>query len=110
MLVSDFEILKKRLPEKPDIDFIAARYRESGTVARLLWEHPADPKFMRYLHRLKMPVLIVWGEEDKLIPVQQAATWRKLVPHADIRTYPRAGHLVHLEQPDAVAAIAKFLS
>jgi pimeloyl-ACP methyl ester carboxylesterase len=109
LLTSDFEVIKKRLPEKPDLDFIGDRYRESGTVARLLWEHPADPKFMRYLHRLKMPVLIVWGEEDKLIPVQQTAIWRKLIPHADIRTYPRAGHLVHLEQPEAVAAIARFL-
>jgi pimeloyl-ACP methyl ester carboxylesterase len=110
LLVSDFEVIKKRLPEKPDIDFIGERYRESGTVARLLWEHPADAKFMRYLHRIKMPTMIVWGDEDKLIPVQHADTWRKLVPHADIKIYQGAGHLVHLEKPEAAEAIAKFLS
>lgn len=110
LLVSDFEVIKKRLPEKPDLDFIADRYRESGTVARLLWEHPADAKFMRYLHRIKMPTMIVWGDEDKLIPVQHTDTWRKLVPHADIRIYQGAGHLVHLEKPEAAEAIARFLS
>ena len=110
LLTSDFEVIKKRLPEKPDLDFIGARYRESGTVARLFWEHPVNPKFMRYLHRIKMPTLIVWGDEDKLIPVQHIDTWRKLVPHADIRIYKGAGHLVHLEQPEAADAIAKFLS
>jgi pimeloyl-ACP methyl ester carboxylesterase len=110
LLTSDFEVIKKRLPEKPDLDFIGDRYRESGTVARLLWEHPADPKFMRYLHRIKAPTLIVWGDEDKIIPVQQTDTWRKLVPHADIKVFKGAGHLVHLEKPEAADAIAKFLS
>jgi pimeloyl-ACP methyl ester carboxylesterase len=110
LLTSNFEVIKKRLPEKPDMDFIGDRYRESGTVARLLWEHPDDPKFMRYLHRIKVPTMIVWGDEDKIVPVQQAETWRKLVPHADIKTYNGAGHLVHLEKPDATDAIAKFLS
>ena len=47
------------------------------------------------------------------IPIQNggvnADTWRKLVPHADIRIYKGAGHLVHLEKPEAADAIAKFL-
>jgi pimeloyl-ACP methyl ester carboxylesterase len=109
LLVSNFDVLKKRLPEKPDLDFIGERYRESATVARLLWEHPADPKFMRHLHRIKMPTLILWGDEDKLIPVQQTETWRKFLPQADIQVFKGAGHLVHLERPEAVAAVAKFL-
>ena len=110
LLVSNFDILRKRLPEKPDIDFMAARYRESSTVARLLWEHPADPKFMRYLHRVKMPTLIIWGDEDKIIPVQQTQMWRKLIPNAEIMVFKGAGHLVHLEKPEALEAVAKFLT
>ena len=109
LLVSNFEVIKKRLPEKPDLDFIGERYREAGTVARLFWEHPTNPKFMRHLHRIEMPTLIVWGDEDKIIPVQQTDTWRKLVPHADIKIFQGAGHLVHLEKPEAAAAIAAFL-
>lgn len=110
LLVSNFEVLKKQLPEKPDLDFMGDRYRESGTVARLFWERPASPKFMRYLHRIKMPTMIVWGDEDKLVPVQHTETWRKLVPHANIKVYKGAGHLVHLEKPEAADAIARFLS
>jgi pimeloyl-ACP methyl ester carboxylesterase len=110
LLTSDFEVIKKRLPENPDLDFIGERYRESGTVARLFWERPNDPKFMRYLHRIKAPTMIVWGDEDKIIPVEQAATWRKHVPHADVRIYKGAGHLVHLEKPEAADAIARFLA
>ena len=109
LLVSNFDVLKKRLPEKPDLDFMGERYREATTVARLLWEHPGDPKFMRYLHRVKMPTMIVWGEEDKVIPVQQTETWRKFIPNADIKIYKGAGHLVHLEKPEAVEALGNFL-
>jgi pimeloyl-ACP methyl ester carboxylesterase len=110
LLVSNFDVLEKRLPEKPDLDFAAAGYREFTTVARLLWERPGDPKFMRYLHRIRMPTMIVWGEEDKIVPVGQAETWRKFIPNADIRIYKGAGHLVHLERSEAVDALARFLA
>ena len=109
LLVSDFEVIKKRLPEKPDLNFMGDRYREATTVARLFWERPGDPKFMRYLHRIKMPTMIVWGDEDKIIPVQQTETWRKFIPNADIQVFKGAGHLVHLERREAVEALGKFL-
>ncbi len=51
-----------------------------------------------------------WGDEDKIISVQQTETWRKFLPQADIKVYRGAGHLVHLEKPEAVNAIATFLS
>lgn len=110
LLVSNFDVLKKYLPDKPDIDFAAARYRETTTFARIMWERLADEKFMRYLPRLKMPTLILWGEEDKVIPVQQTEIWRKLLPNAEIRVFKGAGHLVNIEKPEAVDAIANFLS
>jgi pimeloyl-ACP methyl ester carboxylesterase len=109
LLVSNFDNLKKFLPEKPDLDFIADRYREATTLARLFWEHPGDPKFMRYLHRITMPTMIVWGDEDKIVPVQQTDLWRKFIPHADIKIFKGAGHLVHLEKPEAVEAIRNFM-
>jgi pimeloyl-ACP methyl ester carboxylesterase len=109
MLVSDFEVLKKRLPEKPDMEFVGARYREATTFARLFWEHPIDPKFPRHLHRIRMPVLIVWGDQDKVMPVAHAQAWKGKIPHAEMMIVPGAGHIVHLDKPETVGAIAKFL-
>jgi pimeloyl-ACP methyl ester carboxylesterase len=108
-LVSNMEVLLKRLPENPGLDFMGERYREATTFARLFWEHPGDPKFMRYLHRIKVPTMIVWGEEDKLIPVEHTETWKKFIPSAEIKIYKGAGHLVHLEKPEAVEAVGNFL-
>jgi len=110
MLVSNFDALKKSLPEKPDMDFIGARYREATSFARLFWERPMDFKLPRHLHRVKMPTLIVWGDEDKLIPVQQAQAWRKLIPNSEVMIVKGAGHIVHLDKPETVDAIARFLS
>jgi pimeloyl-ACP methyl ester carboxylesterase len=110
LLVSNMDVLKPYLPAAPDLDFIAARYRESTTVARLLWEKPWDPKLHRYLHRLKMPTLLVWGKDDKIVPSEQAKLWQTFVPKADIQVFKGAGHLVLDESPEAVTAVSKFMS
>jgi len=110
LLVSNFDVIKPYLPEGPDLDFMGERYREGGTLARLLWEHPWDAKFPRYLHRLTMPTLLVWGEEDRLIPAQLADVWRRFIPKADIQIFKGAGHLVLDEKREAVDAVQRFLS
>lgn len=110
LLVSNFDVIKPHLPEKPDAEFAAARYREATTVARLLWERPWDRVLPRHLHRLKMPTLLLWGEEDKIIPAQQSKQWKTLVPNADIVIVKGAGHLVLDEKPEAATAVGNFLS
>jgi pimeloyl-ACP methyl ester carboxylesterase len=110
MLVSNFEVIRPHLPEKPDLEFIGERYREMTTVARILWERPWDPKMPRHLHRLTMPTLLLWGEQDRLVPAQQAETWRKFIPTADIQIFKGAGHLVLDEKREAVEAVERFLA
>jgi pimeloyl-ACP methyl ester carboxylesterase len=109
MLVSNFEVLKPWLPSGPDPEFMAARYRETTTVARLLWEKPWDPKFQRYLHRIRVPTLIVWGDEDKLVPVQHAELWKNAISHARVQIFRGVGHLALDESPDAVGAVAEHV-
>jgi pimeloyl-ACP methyl ester carboxylesterase len=111
LLVSNFNVIKPYLPENPkDLDFMADRYREGGTLARLLWDRPYDTKLPRYLHRLTMPTLLLWGEEDKLLPVQNAQLWREHIPKARLETFKGAGHLVLDEKREAVDAVQRFLS
>lgn len=108
MLASNFEVLKPWLPAGPDPEFMGARYRESTTMARLLWEKPWDPKFMRYLHRIKAPTLIIWGDEDRIVPLQHSELWRRVLPNAKVQIFKGAGHLVLDEKPEAVNAVAAF--
>lgn len=109
-LVTNMAVLAPHLPVQPDVDFMAARYREMTSVARVAWERLHDPKLPRWLHRLRLPVLLVWGEQDRLIPPGQAQAWAKLIPEARLRSFAGAGHLVLDESPAAVRAVAEFLA
>jgi pimeloyl-ACP methyl ester carboxylesterase len=60
------------------------------------------------LGTVRVPTLIVWGEEDRLIPVGQARAWAELLPDATVATFPAAGHLVLDESADSVDTITEF--
>jgi pimeloyl-ACP methyl ester carboxylesterase len=42
------------------------------------------------------------------VPAQQAETWRKFIPTADIQIFKGAGHLVPDEKREAVEAVERF--
>jgi pimeloyl-ACP methyl ester carboxylesterase len=108
-LVARMETLIPWFPADPmDVDFTVARYRESRTVAMLLWDHPHDRVLPRWLGRIRVPTRIVWGAEDALIPPGFGPEWQALIPGSELRTYADAGHLVLDESPAAVADIAQF--
>lgn len=108
-LVHRMETLLPHLPDDPhDVDFTVARYREMRTTALMLWDHPFDRVVPRWLGRVDVPSLVVWGEEDRLLPVTLAPAWAALLPDAAVATFPDAGHLVLDESPDAVAAVGRF--
>ena len=78
------ETLQPHLPADPhDVDFIVDRYRETRTTAIMLWEHPYDRVLPRWLGRVDLPTLIVWGDEDRLLPPALAACVGRPPPAGD---------------------------
>jgi pimeloyl-ACP methyl ester carboxylesterase len=60
---------------------------------------------------LRCPVMILWGEEDRWIPVERGRELAARIPNATLRCVPAAGHLVQEDAPEAiVAALLGFLS
>jgi pimeloyl-ACP methyl ester carboxylesterase len=60
--------------------------------------------------RLTMPTLVLWGEEDHLVPVEAAHMWVKSIVGAKLIIYPATGHLPQEEVPDRSAAdVRSFL-
>ncbi len=45
------------------------------------------------LPQLKMPVLIVWGAVDRILPLDQGETMHRLVPQSELDVIPDCGHL-----------------
>jgi 4,5:9,10-diseco-3-hydroxy-5,9,17-trioxoandrosta-1(10),2-diene-4-oate hydrolase len=57
------------------------------------------------LPALTTPTLIIWGDRDYLLPVSQAHTAVKHLPHGRLSVFPDCGHLPHVEHPDRFAAV-----
>ena len=109
-LTEDVPALLSHMPANPGPEWQAARDREGGNFFKLLSTGLADPKFSRWLHRVTVPALLVWGEKDRTTPIQQADAWMKAIPGLQFRKFPGAGHLVLDEKPEAVAAIGEFVA
>ena len=73
-------------------------------------DRPYDPSLHKWLHRVTSPTLILWGEDDRLIPVEQASTWAGLIHGSEVRTFPGVAHLLFNESPAAVGATGDFIA
>jgi pimeloyl-ACP methyl ester carboxylesterase len=67
------------------------------------WVVPPSRSLWRLAPRLRMPVLVVWGTEDKLVTVRKAPRIAGLLPHARLLVLPRTGHVAQMERPATVA-------
>lgn len=54
------------------------------------------------LHKVDVPVLIVWGRKDRVVPASHAAKHARVLPNARLEWIEKAGHLPHEEEPDTV--------
>lgn len=60
---------------------------------------------------ISIPTLILWGEEDRLIPPDAGEAWKSRVKGAKLIVYPGIGHLPMEEAPEKSATdVAKFLA
>lgn len=109
LLAVDPQTVIKHLPTGPPSEaFIAERVKEAATATRLLGTASYDAKLPRWLHRVSMPTLIVWGKQDRLTPTAQHQLWAKALPKAQVRLFD-GGHVVLDEAPAAVTAIQDFM-
>jgi pimeloyl-ACP methyl ester carboxylesterase len=101
--IPEWDLLFGRTPTGDDLA-IAERNREMA--ARLTWKpYMHNPRLAHFLPRVKNPALIVWGREDRIVPVGCGEQYRRLLPHATLSVLERCGHLPPVEQPDVFAKL-----
>jgi pimeloyl-ACP methyl ester carboxylesterase len=72
-----------------------------GAIQRMMERLDATP----VLAALRVPTLIVVGEEDALTPVEESKRMAEVVAGARLEVIPRAGHLANMEQPARFNAV-----
>ena len=102
-------MMKPPATEEEMADAMYLRLVNFSATGKFIWPIP-DKGLKKRLHRIKAPSLIVWGDQDKLVPPAYAQPFASKIANANIAMIKNAGHLPQFEQPEAYLkeAIAFF--
>jgi pimeloyl-ACP methyl ester carboxylesterase/quercetin dioxygenase-like cupin family protein len=59
-----------------------------------------DPSLLGRMPAAAVPVLVIWGAADRMIPIEQGEAYAAAIPGAEFQVISDAGHLPQLETPD----------
>ena len=102
----------------PDVmtDALAQRYHDllrapgarDAMLERMRQIALVDP--VPWLRRITAPTLLLWGEQDAMIPVRNATDYQQAIAGSTLVTLPGIGHLPHEEDPaGALVPLRRFL-
>ena len=57
------------------------------------------------LSKVKSPTIIIWGQNDEMIPVKYSEDYRN-IPNSNVKVIPRCGHTPFTEKPELFSKIA----
>lgn len=75
-------------------------------TARLTWKpYMFNRRLNHTLREVRVPTLLVWGSEDKIVPPECAEQFARILPNARAEIVQGAGHLVEYEEPERIAKL-----
>jgi len=96
------------IPEDPE-DGALARTRLTwamGCTGKFIWPIP-DKGLKKRIHRIEAPTLLVWGQDDRLVPLAYADEFARRLAKTRVEVVKGAGHAPHLEQPEAASRVVQ---
>jgi pimeloyl-ACP methyl ester carboxylesterase len=88
-----------RLIARPARRAGAVRALRAMSIAMALRPHGATAPAL--LRRLRHPCLLLWGGDDRLVPLDVGLQCQRLRPDLALEVIDQAGHCPHDERPDA---------
>ncbi len=113
------------------LDYARAGFHDQAAFARLYGEEPSTDQLEQWdisremsfriawkpymysqtlpylLGGVRAPALVVWGDDDQVVPLSSGRRYVEAVPNARLEIIPACGHLVELEQPTALATLIR---
>lgn len=84
-----------------------ARYPGNRTATRQRFSTPRKTFSAEQVQAMPVPTLVMWGEEDALIPYAAAGWYMEHLPQATLANYPAIGHIPQEEAAERSAADVK---
>ena len=88
----------------PEIDELWDFSREM--TARIAWRpYMFNLRLPHLLAQVRTPTLLVWGEHDRVVPLDCGRQYERALPNARLEVVADAGHALDMEQPEALARL-----
>lgn len=101
----DPRLAEARLAAEPSPEDAEIALKNHFSTAKMAW-HPRfyNPELQKWLHRIRVPTLIMWGDDDRIFPPQYGEAMQKLIPGSKLEIVSECGHLPHQEKTDEFIA------
>lgn len=87
-------------------DYVKANGTMKETIKKVLEED-----LLPDLSKIKTKTLIIWGKNDKMVPLKYAYFFKENIENSKLEIIPKVGHSPHLEVPEKLSEIIlKFIS
>jgi len=117
--LSNAELLRRTFfdPARTAPDYAALTDDEAASIARdraatalYGWRpYMHNPGLRQWLHRVRVPALVVWGENDGIVPPDYGEKLSQSLPNARFQLIREAGHYPQIERAGEVAdAVERF--
>jgi pimeloyl-ACP methyl ester carboxylesterase len=93
----------------PEVRAVAERFFTEPTAERFIRSEILHFDFTDQVREIRCPVLLLAGELDPIVSITDAEELAAALPPDRLRfeRFPEAGHLLAIEQPDAVRALIR---
>lgn len=110
IIFADPEFAKKRNANPPTEQEAATLMKNRFMTAKLSWQPRShNPDLPKWLHRIDVPSLILWGDSDRLVPLAFGEEYHRLIPASRLEILERCGHLPQVERSaEFVDRVAQF--
>ncbi len=82
-------------------------YRNTNSLTREIFLEAVNFDLKNYLKEIKIPTLILAGENDTEVPLGVCKETHEIIKNSDLYIFPNCGHFAHLEKPVLFAAKMK---
>jgi pimeloyl-ACP methyl ester carboxylesterase len=73
---------------------------------RIAWKpYMYTPSLPHLLGGVRAPALVVWGDDDRIVPKSAGELYARSLPEARFEIVANSGHFVDMEQPEALARL-----
>ncbi len=91
--------IARAMPQPASDEEVMVVLKNRLMTAKLGWSpRMHNPHLRKWLHRVQVPTLILWGDDDKLLPAEFGPAYRDLIPNSQLEIIPQCGHLPHVEK------------